>query len=69
MNLCELIWGFFTQYHTDLVKELLPCGVGVEGKLQLCVHGGDADVDLQQKQKKKKRHLDFRRHLNPLIFI
>lgn len=50
INLCKLMWGFFTQFLTDLVKELLPCRVGVEGKLQLCVHGGDADVDLQRKK-------------------
>lgn len=31
---------------THLVKELLPRGVGLEGELQLCVHGDDAHVDL-----------------------
>lgn len=40
--LCEL-------HQTDLVKELLPCCVGVEGELQLRVHCGDADIDLQHK--------------------
>lgn len=40
----------FQLSHTDLVKELLPCGVGLEGKLQLRVHRGDANVDLQQKK-------------------
>lgn len=52
MNLCLLsaqVLGILS--HTNLVKELLPCGVGVEGKLQLRVHGGDANVDLQQKEK------------------
>lgn len=39
---------------TDLVKELLPCGAGLEGKLQLRVHCGDANVDLHSKKKKKK---------------
>lgn len=42
---------------TDLVEELLPCGVGVEGKLQLRVHTSDAHIDLQRKKKNfKMRH-------------
>lgn len=41
---------------TDLVKELLPCCVGVEGKLQLRVHGGDSNVDLRH-TKRSRRHL------------
>lgn len=35
---------------THLVKELLPCSVGMEGKLQLRVHGRDAHVDLHSKK-------------------
>lgn len=34
-------------FYTHLVEQLLPCGVGLDGKLQLGVHGGDAHVDLQ----------------------
>lgn len=40
---------------TDLVKEQLPCGVGLEGKLQLRVHRGDANVDLHSKKTKKRK--------------
>lgn len=43
--------GICSLQHTNLVKELLPCGVGVEGKLQLRIHRGDANVDLQSKVK------------------
>lgn len=32
---------------TDLLKELLPCGGVVDGELQFCVHGDDANIDLQ----------------------
>lgn len=34
-------------FNPHLVKQLLPCRVGLDGKLQLGVHGGDAHVDLQ----------------------
>lgn len=30
-----------------LVKQLFSCRVGLDGELQLRVHGGDAHVDLQ----------------------
>lgn len=40
---------------TNLVEELLPGGVWLDGKLQLRIHGGHPDVDLE----KRKRNLDF----------
>ena len=35
--------------HTDLVEELLARGAGQDSKLQLCIHGGDANIDLERK--------------------
>ena len=35
--------------HTDLVEELLARGAGQDGKLQLRIHGGDANIDLERK--------------------
>lgn len=34
-----------------LIEELLPCGVGLNGKLQLSVHGGNSHTDLEDKRK------------------
>lgn len=36
-------------YVTDahLVKELFSCRIRLDGKLQLCIHGGHTDVDLE----------------------
>ena len=42
-----------------LVEELFPCGVGLDGKLQLCIHGGDPDVDLENKHSKKLNLLHY----------
>lgn len=33
---------------THLVKELLSYGVRLDGKLQLCIHGGHTNIDLQK---------------------
>ena len=30
-----------------LIKELFPSGARLDGELQLCIHGGDTDIDLQ----------------------
>lgn len=32
---------------TNLIKELFSRRIRLDGELQLCVHGGDADVDLE----------------------
>lgn len=37
---------------TDLIKQLLAGGAGLDGKFQLSVHSGDANIDLW-KQKRK----------------
>lgn len=39
-------------YVTDahLVKELFSCRIRLDGKLQLCIHGGHTDVDLEIQQ-------------------
>lgn len=42
-------------HKTDLIKKLFPGGVWLDGKLQLCIHGGHPDVDLE----KRKRNLNF----------
>lgn len=42
---------------TNLIKKLLPCGVWLDGELQLRIHGGHSDVDL----KKKKKHITLNR--------
>ena len=39
--------------HSYLVKQLLACGVGLDGKLQLCVHGGHPHIDLENTQNKE----------------
>lgn len=36
-----------------LVKQLLACGAGLDGKLQLGVHRGDANIDLRRGEKKE----------------
>lgn len=38
------------QLCTYLVEQLLACGVGLDGKLQLRVHSGDANIDLHAHQ-------------------
>lgn len=42
-----LVINAFT-YYAYLVKELFPCGAGLDGKLQLCIHGGHTDIDLRK---------------------
>lgn len=37
---------------TDLVKELFASRARLDGKLQLRVHGGDADINLKNTQKR-----------------
>lgn len=51
---------------TYLIKELFACRVGLDGKLQLRVHGDDAYINLIEKNGGKKRkvicdfkHLEF----------
>lgn len=39
------------RYVSYLVKELFACRVGLDGKLQLSVHGGDAHIDLKKRKK------------------
>lgn len=39
-------------YGPYLVKQLLACGALLDGKLQLSVHGGDANIDLWGKMRK-----------------
>lgn len=34
---------------THLVKELFSYGIRLDGKLQLCIHRGNTDIDLQKK--------------------
>lgn len=38
--------------YAHLIKKLFSCGVRLDGKLQLCIHGGHTDVDLEYKQNK-----------------
>lgn len=45
---------------TDLIKELFSCCVWLDGKLQLRIHGGNSDVDLENRTK----HMA----LNPGVF-
>ena len=44
-----------------LVEELFPCGVGLDGKLQLCIHGGDPDIDLENKHELNLWHFLIQR--------
>lgn len=37
---------------TDLVKQLLSCSVWLDGKLQLCIHSNNSNIDLRRKNKK-----------------
>lgn len=42
------MFSYFSETH--LVKKLFSCGVRLDGKLQLCIHGGHTDIDLWKKQ-------------------
>lgn len=51
------MFSYFSETH--LVKKLFSCGVRLDGKLQLCIHGGHTDIDLHTKKQNIKTVIYF----------
>lgn len=48
------VWPFRLKLMQYLLQQLLPQSAGLDGKLQLSVHGGDVNIDLWKDERKQR---------------